>query len=55
VRRQFGPLHLGTLAQGELRDLSKAELGQILTIARTAKEHGAHAAVNAVGADEQEE
>lgn len=37
VRRQFGPLHLGTLAQGEIRDLSKDELGQILTIARNAK------------------
>jgi 23S rRNA pseudouridine2605 synthase/16S rRNA pseudouridine516 synthase len=40
VRRQFGPLHLGTLAQGEIRDLSKAELGEILTIARNAKHQG---------------
>jgi len=55
VRRQFGPLHLGTLAQGELRDLSKAELGQILTIARTAKEHGTHGAEHTTGADEQED
>src|SRR5690606_12420566 len=36
VRRQFGPLHLGTLAVGEIRDLTKAELGQLLTIAREA-------------------
>ena len=36
VRRQFGPLHLGTLAPGEIRDLTKAELGQLLTIARAA-------------------
>lgn len=36
VRRQFGPLHLGTLAPGELRDLTKVELGQVLTIAREA-------------------
>ncbi|GAA3743998.1 pseudouridine synthase [Leifsonia bigeumensis] len=36
VRRQFGPLHLGTLAPGELRDLTKVELGQLLTIARDA-------------------
>ena len=36
----FGPLHLGTLAQGEIRDLSKAELGEILTIARNAKHQG---------------
>lgn len=37
VRRQFGPLHLGTLGMGEMRDLSKAELGQLLTISRAAK------------------
>lgn len=36
VRRQFGPLHLGTLAPGELRDLTKVELGQLLTITRGA-------------------
>ncbi|MBB5632096.1 23S rRNA pseudouridine2605 synthase/16S rRNA pseudouridine516 synthase [Cryobacterium mesophilum] len=36
VRRQFGPLHLGTLAAGELRDLTKVELGQLLTISREA-------------------
>jgi len=34
VRRQFGPLHLGTLKSGHLRDLTKAELGQLLTISR---------------------
>jgi len=34
VRRQFGPLHLGTLKVGQLRDLTKAELGQLLTISR---------------------
>ncbi|MFP7833631.1 pseudouridine synthase [Marisediminicola sp. LYQ134] len=37
VRRQFGPLHLGTLGIGEIRDLSKAEHGQLLTISRAAK------------------
>lgn len=36
VRRQFGPLHLGTLPVGEIRDLTKAELGQLLTISREA-------------------
>ena len=36
VRRQFGPLHLGTLAAGDIRDLTKAELGALLTISRTA-------------------
>jgi len=34
VRRQFGPLHLGTLKSGDMRDLTKAELGQLLTISR---------------------
>jgi pseudouridine synthase len=36
VRRQFGPLHLGTLKIGEVRDLTRDELGEILTIARDA-------------------
>lgn len=36
VRRQFGPLHLGTLPSGEIRDLTKAELGELLTISREA-------------------
>ena len=36
VRRQFGPLHLGPLGSGQLRDLTKEELGQLLTIARDA-------------------
>jgi pseudouridine synthase len=34
VRRQFGPLHLGTLGSGSVRDLTKVELGQLLTLAR---------------------
>jgi 23S rRNA pseudouridine2605 synthase/16S rRNA pseudouridine516 synthase len=34
VRRQFGPLHLGSLAAGRSRDLSKVELGQLLTLSR---------------------
>ncbi|TFD34114.1 pseudouridine synthase [Cryobacterium cryoconiti] len=34
VRRQFGPLHLGTLRVGDVRDLTKAELGQLLTVSR---------------------
>ncbi|BDZ50216.1 hypothetical protein GCM10025867_24570 [Frondihabitans sucicola] len=36
VRRQFGPLHLGSLRIGEVRDLTRDELGEILTIARDA-------------------
>lgn len=34
VRRQFGPLHLGTLRVGQMRDLTKVELGRLLTISR---------------------
>jgi pseudouridine synthase len=34
VRRQFGPLHLGTLPLGGMRDLTKVELGELLTIVR---------------------
>ncbi|TFC75800.1 rRNA pseudouridine synthase [Cryobacterium cheniae] len=34
VRRQFGPLHLGTLRVGDVRDLTKVELGQLLTVSR---------------------
>lgn len=36
VRRQFGPLFLGTLRSGDLRELTKSERGQLLTIARAA-------------------
>ncbi|NNC10287.1 rRNA pseudouridine synthase [Planctomonas sp. JC2975] len=38
VRRQFGPLHLGTLKSGATRDLTKIELGQVLTLARSKSE-----------------
>ncbi|MGX1931394.1 pseudouridine synthase [Microbacterium resistens] len=34
VRRQFGPLHLGTLPVGQARELSRIELGALLTLAR---------------------
>jgi len=34
VRRQFGPLHLGTLPAGKTRELSKIEQGALLTLAR---------------------
>lgn len=36
VRRQFGPLHLGSLPMGRTRDLTKVEVGQLLTLARAA-------------------
>ncbi len=40
VRRQFGPLHLGTLGVGQFRDLTTAELGEILTISRNSVDAG---------------
>lgn len=40
VRRSFGPLHLGSLAVGATRDLSRDELGQLLTISRAAASTG---------------
>jgi 23S rRNA pseudouridine2605 synthase len=36
VRRQFGPLHLGTLPVGKARELTKVERGDLLTLARAA-------------------
>lgn len=33
VRRQFGPLHLGTLKVGHVRELTKVERGELLTAA----------------------
>jgi len=38
VRRQFGPLNLGSLPVGRTRNLTKVELGAVLTIARNAEE-----------------
>ena len=34
VRRQFGPLHLGTLPVGTARELTKVERGALLTLSR---------------------
>ena len=34
VRRQFGPLHLGTLPAGRARELTKVERGELLTLSR---------------------
>ncbi len=36
VRRQFGPLHLGTLPAGRARELTTMERGALLTLARQA-------------------
>lgn len=37
VRRQFGPLHLGTLQAGKARELTTVETGALLTLARQAQ------------------
>jgi len=50
VRRQFGPLHLGSLAPDAMRDLTKAEIGELLTIARAST--GTPAASNDDQSDE---
>ncbi|MBX3087845.1 MAG: rRNA pseudouridine synthase [Cryobacterium sp.] len=34
VRRSFGPLHLGSLPVGAVRDLTKVEIGQLLRVSR---------------------
>ena len=47
VRRQFGPLHLGSLAPDAMRDLTKAEVGELLTISR-----GGKAAAGPEGSDD---
>ncbi|MFT4029440.1 MAG: pseudouridine synthase [Protaetiibacter sp.] len=41
VRRQFGPLHLGSLGAGRMRDLTKVEVGALLSLARDATASGA--------------
>ena len=38
VRRQFGPLHLGTLPVGRSRELTKVERGELLTLSRAAQD-----------------
>ncbi|RWZ68753.1 rRNA pseudouridine synthase [Labedella populi] len=44
VRRQFGPLHLGTLRSGAVRELTRDELGALLTISRGAGDAGTEGA-----------
>lgn len=41
VRRRFGPLHLGALRVGELRELSAAERGALLSAAEDGEDHAA--------------
>ena len=50
VRRQFGPLHLGSLGVGRVRDLTSDELGQLLTISRDARAQAGPATPQGAGA-----
>jgi pseudouridine synthase len=50
VRRQFGPLHLGSLGVGRVRDLTSDELGQLLTISREARAQAGPATPQGAGA-----
>ncbi|MFO7689002.1 MAG: pseudouridine synthase [Cryobacterium sp.] len=52
VRRQFGPLNLGTLRQGAVRELTREELGALLTVSRSAPTPGRDAARDAAAPDE---
>lgn len=49
VRRQFGPLNLGTLQVGQLRRLTKVELGQLLTLSRPVEQAEPTPAVHPAG------
>nr|WP_268750835.1 pseudouridine synthase [Curtobacterium sp. Leaf261] len=52
VRRSFGPITLGTLGAGKMREMTTVELGQILTIAR---DHGASVPGPTAGSDAVDE
>ncbi len=41
VRRQFGPIHLGSLAAGRSRDATSVELGALLKLVRNAEDRAA--------------
>lgn len=43
VRRQFGPLRLGSLGSGRSRDVTPVELGALLKLVRKAERRAAHA------------
>ncbi len=51
VRRSFGPLSLGTLKAGGVRDLTKVEVGRLLTLSRDAQGRPADATDAADGTD----
>ncbi|QJU53077.1 rRNA pseudouridine synthase [Herbiconiux sp. SALV-R1] len=51
VRRSFGPLNLGTLKAGGMRELTRAEVGALLTLSRDAGAEGAAGAGQEGAAD----
>ncbi|WP_324011884.1 pseudouridine synthase [Microbacterium sp. JZ37] len=54
VRRQFGPLHLGTLPVGQTRELTKVERGALLTLSRRETDAPPADGVETPAAEEQE-
>lgn len=54
VRRQFGPLHLGTLPVGRTRELTKVERGALLTLSRQETDAPPADGVETPASEEQE-
>ncbi|MDI6943663.1 MULTISPECIES: pseudouridine synthase [Microbacterium] len=54
VRRQFGPLHLGTLPVGQTRELTKVERGALLTLSRRETDAPPADGVETPASEEQE-
>ncbi|GLJ61670.1 pseudouridine synthase [Microbacterium barkeri] len=54
VRRQFGPLHLGTLPVGQTRELTKVERGALLTLSRRETDAPPADGVESPASEEQE-
>jgi 16S rRNA U516 pseudouridylate synthase RsuA-like enzyme len=51
VRKQFGPIHLGTLKSGHVRNLSKIELGALLKAAEGKQDRAPRPPKNRGGAN----
>ena len=54
VRRQFGPLHLGSLPVGQTRELTKVERGALLTLSRRETDAPPADGVETPASEEQE-
>lgn len=53
VRRSFGPLHLGSLPVGAVRDLTKVEIGQLLRVSRDKPDPEARVRSSKKGAEQE--